>query len=62
MRAILLFLLAAITLAGQIHTLSPAADFDLRAGLKHRHPRHARSFLAATPNGLTLPTVRYGLL
>jgi len=52
-----LFLLAALSLWGQSGALSPAAEFNLNANLKHRPSRTALPFLAANPKGLTLVTV-----
>jgi len=50
-------LLAAINLSAQSNPLSPSAEFNLNAGLKHSPGRTARTFFAAAANQLTLVTI-----
>lgn len=52
-----LCLVAAINLSAHSNPLTPSAEFNLNAGLKHSPGRTARTFFAATSNQLTLVTI-----
>ncbi len=58
MKALLFFLAFPTIALAQSLSISPIAEFDLNASFRSHHlDRHAKSYFAATPNGLTLVTL-----